>query len=148
MIRRPPRSTLFPYTTLFRSSLFSRFSDLFNGLLPALFSPPELTRLLQKHYARLYSDGFVKEPHDLIDYLERWETEVLDRYKITSGRMLVLGSGLGRESIPIARMGVSVVGVEADPTAVRIAQPMTRTLKVPARYLQADFLQLPNGSGS
>ena len=128
-------------------SLFSRFSDLFDGLLPALFSPPELTRLIQKHYARLYSDGFVKEPHDLIDYLERWETEVLDRYKITSGRMLVLGSGLGRESIPIARMGVSVVGVEADPTAVRIAQQMTRPLKVPARYLQADFLQLPNRSG-
>src|SRR3712207_3375527 len=25
MIRRPPRSTLFPYTTLFRSSLFRRF---------------------------------------------------------------------------------------------------------------------------
>src|SRR3712207_7698378 len=25
MIRRPPRSTLFPYTTLFRSQLFSRF---------------------------------------------------------------------------------------------------------------------------
>src|SRR2546422_6906648 len=24
MIRRPPRSTLFPYTTLFRSSLFAR----------------------------------------------------------------------------------------------------------------------------
>src|ERR1039458_2800086 len=27
MIRRPPRSTLFPYTTLFRSSLESRWSD-------------------------------------------------------------------------------------------------------------------------
>src|SRR5258707_13449811 len=26
MIRRPPRSTLFPYTTLFRSQLFSRSS--------------------------------------------------------------------------------------------------------------------------
>src|SRR3712207_8450890 len=25
MIRRPPRSTLFPYTTLFRSNLFARF---------------------------------------------------------------------------------------------------------------------------
>src|SRR2546430_9339638 len=25
MIRRPPRSTLFPYTTLFRSSLFNHF---------------------------------------------------------------------------------------------------------------------------
>src|SRR3989442_8885280 len=30
MIRRPPRSTLFPYTTLFRSSPFSKWS-----LLPA-----------------------------------------------------------------------------------------------------------------
>src|SRR2546422_6704976 len=28
MIRRPPRSTLFPYTTLFRSSLFSACSSL------------------------------------------------------------------------------------------------------------------------
>src|SRR5258707_12014778 len=27
MIRRPPRSTLFPYTTLFRSGLFSMDSD-------------------------------------------------------------------------------------------------------------------------
>src|SRR2546422_5031452 len=27
MIRRPPRSTLFPYTTLFRSSIFQRFKS-------------------------------------------------------------------------------------------------------------------------
>src|SRR5260221_12893371 len=27
MIRRPPRSTLFPYTTLFRSGIVERFSD-------------------------------------------------------------------------------------------------------------------------
>src|SRR5256885_11401639 len=27
MIRRPPRSTLFPYTTLFRSHLLSRFPE-------------------------------------------------------------------------------------------------------------------------
>src|SRR2546425_12986507 len=34
MIRRPPRSTLFPYTTLFRSSLFSRrLLDLGRGAL-------------------------------------------------------------------------------------------------------------------
>jgi len=128
--------------------LFYRFSDLFNGLLPALFSPPELTRLLTKHYARLYSDGFVRQAQDLIDYLERWEAEVLGRYQITSGRMLVLGSGLGRESIAIARKGVSVVGVETNPTAVRIAQQMAGTVGVPARFLQADFLQLPDSSES
>src|SRR5258705_2748882 len=33
MIRRPPRSTLFPYTTLFRSLLNRRLGDLFGGLV-------------------------------------------------------------------------------------------------------------------
>src|SRR5438067_8681376 len=28
MIRRPPRSTLFPYTTLFRSPVLAQFSDI------------------------------------------------------------------------------------------------------------------------
>src|SRR3712207_8639845 len=31
MIRRPPRSTLFPYTTLFRSILFEDISNVFAG---------------------------------------------------------------------------------------------------------------------
>src|SRR5256885_17261231 len=35
MIRRPPRSTLFPYTTLFRSLAFSRYVD--GGMLPNNF---------------------------------------------------------------------------------------------------------------
>src|SRR5438034_7809080 len=35
MIRRPPRSTLFPYTTLFRSGLITRFSlGLLIGSMP------------------------------------------------------------------------------------------------------------------
>src|SRR2546430_17714322 len=36
MIRRPPRSTLFPYTTLFRSLLSSAIMAAF-GLIPALY---------------------------------------------------------------------------------------------------------------
>src|SRR3712207_8097543 len=39
MIRRPPRSTLFPYTTLFRSEIFHSVRDLHtNYLLPTPFS--------------------------------------------------------------------------------------------------------------
>src|SRR5256885_17190657 len=37
MIRRPPRSTLFPYTTLFRSVMFKLHVDLFAGLPGKLF---------------------------------------------------------------------------------------------------------------
>src|SRR2546422_7063060 len=40
MIRRPPRSTLFPYTTLFRSPVFSD---------PAVGSPDDLYRALAGH---------------------------------------------------------------------------------------------------
>src|SRR2546430_9314662 len=44
MIRRPPRSTLFPYTTLFRSQLLTvtrhdRLRPLFVGFVHALFDP-------------------------------------------------------------------------------------------------------------
>src|SRR5258708_29415198 len=34
MIRRPPRSTLFPYTTLFRSELLSHYVDKGPGIKP------------------------------------------------------------------------------------------------------------------
>src|SRR2546422_6248706 len=40
MIRRPPRSTLFPYTTLFRSQA------------PDLTEPPARLRLLEQHLER------------------------------------------------------------------------------------------------
>src|SRR3712207_7177351 len=38
MIRRPPRSTLFPYTTLFRSLVVSAHTDFSADLLPAHYS--------------------------------------------------------------------------------------------------------------
>src|SRR2546422_4413849 len=37
MIRRPPRSTLFPYTTLFRSLLKAEFANRDNALWPGEF---------------------------------------------------------------------------------------------------------------
>src|SRR5260221_8651573 len=53
MIRRPPRSTLFPYTTLFRSG--AKFSQIEGGFAYALMPPPiqgrseEHTSELQSH---------------------------------------------------------------------------------------------------
>src|SRR5256885_3207777 len=44
MIRRPPRSTLFPYTTLFRSTLFSRLPTLNYIRLRLVRQPPWLPR--------------------------------------------------------------------------------------------------------
>src|SRR2546430_9861775 len=41
MIRRPPRSTLFPYTTLFRSDDLRRARDVGRGGAAVLFEDPE-----------------------------------------------------------------------------------------------------------
>src|SRR5687767_15464561 len=68
MIRRPPRSTLFPYTTLFRSTVLP-FASVTNRFIPVLFSPG---KLIKNWYPREglglslklpYSDGFRSEEH-------------------------------------------------------------------------------------
>src|SRR3712207_7213993 len=59
MIRRPPRSTLFPYTTLFRSLVAS--SDL---EFPGLVIQPDksLQNQLQSQLQRFSSEGRSQEP--------------------------------------------------------------------------------------
>src|SRR5258707_4128789 len=75
MIRRPPRSTLFPYTTLFRSALESRLTELLqigeendaigekmHRLSLAVLSAPDLQSLLTVLYLHLRED-FRSEEH-------------------------------------------------------------------------------------
>src|SRR3712207_8806144 len=53
MIRRPPRSTLFPYTTLFRSQPFFLVVDAYDPHEP--WDPPE-------KYTRLYDPDGYEDP--------------------------------------------------------------------------------------
>src|SRR5256885_7858542 len=48
MIRRPPRSTLFPYTTLFRSAIFSGLPSLYNHELKGVTAGSVLADLRQR----------------------------------------------------------------------------------------------------
>src|SRR2546429_4832582 len=59
MIRRPPRSTLFPYTTLFRSIYTSRVAALLFGLLDtAQVEARTAVRLFLRHPLRDVFLGF------------------------------------------------------------------------------------------
>src|SRR5205809_7548239 len=93
MIRRPPRSTLFPYTTLFRS-MFERLARLpghaWNWDDRA--TPPSLR------------DGQARVPGAVIGGLNQWKTlrdgtpeqsiaEVDDAIAQTGGRGLIIGPG-------------------------------------------------------
>src|SRR5256885_6054649 len=54
MIRRPPRSTLFPYTTLFRSDAFSRFLAAAPGPRVVCADDPVAASLALIHGATTY----------------------------------------------------------------------------------------------
>src|SRR3989449_7655492 len=56
MIRRPPRSTLFPYTTLFRSLLVSRESETELGNAPVEERVPGLDRECSCGMVRHFQD--------------------------------------------------------------------------------------------
>src|SRR5439155_22884503 len=65
MIRRPPRSTLFPYTTLFRSLIpaklpvFDRMAELIPTTSPRMLisGPPEFPGRSEEHTSELQSRG-------------------------------------------------------------------------------------------
>ena len=60
MIRRPPRSTLFPYTTLFRSGEF--FSNVMQGIADKRRKRPDLTWVVRTNGAA-FMTGVVKNFH-------------------------------------------------------------------------------------
>lgn len=124
--------------------IFERVSLLLTGMLPALLPPTALTKLTRTHYDRSYDDtypGFTGAAEEWP--LEQWEEEVLARYHILSGQILVLGTGVGRESIALAKRGLHVVGVDISRSALRRAAQAARTAGVPVALVQADYLVLP-----
>src|SRR5687767_12545508 len=89
MIRRPPRSTLFPYTTLFRSDLIAYVRGgaspkQIQGNKPALITPDrEGAYLLTANTAEIFGDQITLEPefqniglwHGSNDYLS-WSADI------------------------------------------------------------------------
>src|SRR2546422_7945114 len=64
MIRRPPRSTLFPYTTLFRSlgtgTVIGAGANVFDAVRPPKYVPPFAWGGSADGAARVSRDGFLK----------------------------------------------------------------------------------------
>src|SRR3712207_4461515 len=95
MIRRPPRSTLFPYTTLFRSTLEERFN-----LVDNIDPTPEMSTINAGTFGFKSALGEVPFLHPMsfnVEYLARCkeagimgiEIEVYDASHITNAMALV-----------------------------------------------------------
>jgi ubiquinone/menaquinone biosynthesis C-methylase UbiE len=128
---------------------FTRMANFLWELIPAILSPDELTRHVQARYAPVYTPQSVPTKEEMEnDNLDAWEVDVLERYRINSGRMLAMGTGWGREALSIARRGVMVIGVETNPVAVRETQRYASHAGISAYFHRADFTALPYADAS
>src|SRR3989441_11338795 len=134
MIRRPPRSTLFPYTTLFRSNdmtaplrmhrmlmgdvgtgktvvaLFAMLLAVENDFQAALMAPTEL--LAEQHYATLSTLLAPLEirPGLLLGRLTGGQKTKLRSQMSSGGMMIVVGThALLQESVAFRRLGLVVI---------------------------------------
>jgi SAM-dependent methyltransferase len=132
------------------AEFISRLSNSIYGLLPLILSSSELVKLIQETYVPRYESSRLglTEPALLDSLLAPWELGLLNRYGFDSGRMLVMGAGLGRESIAIARRGTHVVGIDTNPIAMQVATRYATAYGIPATFHRADFLRLPYHTAS
>lgn len=121
-----------------------RLAALLSGLMPALLPPTQLSTRIVQRYGTVYKQELSSSAYDIgEESLEPWEATVLDQYQIRSGRMLIMGSGWGREALAVARRGITVVGVDTSFVAVQVAQQRACAAGNPAYFHQASFLELP-----
>jgi SAM-dependent methyltransferase len=126
------------------AGLVFRIQQLLTGILPVMLPPKEMTRLIRTHYDDSYQDVVARYPETYYKWtLESWEEDVILRHKMTSGSILVLGAGVGRESIALAQRGFLVMGLDINRESLCVAshQAMTRGLRL--FVAQADFQAIP-----
>jgi ubiquinone/menaquinone biosynthesis C-methylase UbiE len=105
-----------------------------------------MTGLIRNHYDRSYQDVGGRLPETSYKWtLESWEEDVLARHKMTSGTILVLGAGVGRESIALAQRGFLIVGLDINRESLCVASQQAMAKGMRLLLAQADFLAIPIG---
>src|SRR3712207_9526172 len=85
MIRRPPRSTLFPYTTLFRSIEADEREQLLHPCVDAVTVPIEEAR----HRGHIVRDRLMREEPDVLDHVAHAPAQL---YRIRARHVLAVRS--------------------------------------------------------
>lgn len=114
------------------------------GILPALLPSDRLGILMRRYYDRSYEQTGSHIPLTTYSWsLESWEERVLAQHLPLPATVLILGSGLGRESLVLARRGYRVLALDIARGGLAIAAGQAAPLSLPVSFVQADFLTLP-----
>jgi SAM-dependent methyltransferase len=113
-------------------------------MMPMFMTPEKLTRLLRAYYEHSYRKVGIDYPVDAYaSGLETWEEDVLIRHMMKRGTVLVVGAGLGRESVVLAQRGYRVLGVDLNFTGLLLSGRRAAELPTRVTFVQADFFALP-----
>lgn len=114
------------------------------ALLPVVVPPHKLREMLRSFYDDSYQNVGEQARDEVFKWtLEDWEERVVAAHFKGDGTVLVLGAGVGRESIALARLGYRVIGVDINHAALRLAGQRALSEHLIPRFAQADFLVLP-----
>lgn len=114
------------------------------GILPALLPPDDLATLMRRYYERSYAQAGSSIPLTAYSWsLEPWEERILAQYMARSGTVLILGAGLGRESLAIAQRGFRVIALDIAHGGLVIGARQAASLNLSVTFVHADFLALP-----
>jgi len=125
-----------------------RLGDVIASLAIMVMRPQDLVEFTRQDYGTdsyvsCYArEGFVEQG------LTREETLLLEKLPLTSGRLLVMGMGGGRDAIALARLGFQVVGTDFIPAMVERALENAGQAGVELEGVVQDFsdLRLPPAS--
>src|SRR6266498_1627700 len=137
MIRRPPRSTLFPYTTLFRPRPARRAAPA--GRSPRSGPNAWETRGMDDDVEALLAEQIAyyraRAPEYDIAYLGKAWDRCLDELPIT-GDVLELACSTGHWTPLLAARARSMTAIDAAPEVLALARQRVRNL--PIRFIQTD----------
>lgn len=126
------------------ASSLAQMQMFLSGILPALLSPDHIARLLRRYYDSSYEQAGTRIPLTAYSWsLEPWEERTSARHMTAPGPVLVLGSGLGRESLALTQRGYCVIGLDIARAGLLIGTRRAASLNLPVTFAQADFLALP-----
>src|SRR3712207_7069488 len=101
MIRRPPRSTLFPYTTLFRSELIDHSRRYLEGERPEPVNHPQsLAFNIFPHIDSFRDDGYTKEEWKMLVRSEEHTSELQSRQYLVCRLLLEKKKHKARSEAP------------------------------------------------
>ena len=89
-----------------------RAANFMKSLVVVLLPPQELIEFSRKTYEREKEIECWGSEKLINDGLSEMEKMIVENLPVSSGKMLILGLGGGREAIPLAKMGFQVTGVD------------------------------------